>query len=136
MGKTVVVSSHVLLELAEMCSQVGIIDRGKVVAWGSLEDIRRQFQASRLLRARILAEEEATLGLVRGCGLAGVGQLTVVQDPERPGTTLEIELAGDDEAAAALLAQLVGQGARIADWHEVGNELEDLFLQLTETEGA
>jgi ABC-2 type transport system ATP-binding protein len=136
MGKTVVVSSHVLLELAEMCSQVGILAQGKIVASGPMEDIRRQFHAGRILRTRILAEEEAALDLVRGCAYLGLSEPVAVPDSGRPGTTLEVQFTGDDAALADLLATLVGRGAHIADWHEVGSELEDLFLQLTEAEGA
>jgi ABC-2 type transport system ATP-binding protein len=136
MGKTVVVSSHVLAELAEMCSQVGILSQGKIVASGPMEEIRRQFHASRIIRTRILAEAEAALALMQGCGSLGMSEPMVVPDSGRPGTTLEAQFTGDDAALAALLAQLIERGARVADWHEVGNELEDLFLQLTEAEGA
>ncbi len=136
MGKTVVVSSHVLLELAEMCTQVGILAQGKMVASGTMEDIRRRFHSGRIIRTRILAEEEAALDLLRGCESLGVSGPMAVPDSGRPGTTLEMHFTGDDEALAGLLAHLVGRGARIADWREVGSELEDLFLQLTEAEGA
>ena len=136
MGKTVIVSSHVLAELAEMCTQVGIIDRGKMIAWGSPADIRAQFQASRLLRVHILSTEEAARALLRGCAPLGVGEPVPVPDLGRPGVTLEVAFRGDDEALANLLTHLIGRGARIVDWHEVGNELEDLFLQLTAAEGS
>ncbi|HET7089354.1 MAG TPA: ABC transporter ATP-binding protein [Anaerolineae bacterium] len=168
MDKTVIVSSHILAELAEMCSQVGIVEKGKLVACGSPTDIRRKLQASRVLRVRVLADESQALEFVRGGvlalgevagpapspgsgqalsrspdpersegegaveGLPPAGEPAVITDYSRPGTTLELELIGDDHMAAALLAHLVARGAPVADFHEASNALEELFLRLTE----
>ncbi|MBI5029331.1 MAG: ABC transporter ATP-binding protein [Chloroflexi bacterium] len=140
MGKTVIVSSHILSELAEMCTQLGIIEKGKMVASGSMEDIRRQLQMSRILRMRILGDESTALEVVKSGALlmsqakAILGEPIVIADSGKPGTTLEVELSGSDEAAAMLLAHLVSRGARVVDFREAGNELEDLFLRLTETD--
>jgi len=132
MGKTLIVSSHILAELAEMCTQVGIVDKGQLVACGSMEMIRRQMQASRVIRLRILADEAEALALLNGCELLGGVEPVVATDNNgRPGTTLDVELAGEDYAAAALLSELVKQGAQVAEFREASNELEDLFLQLT-----
>ncbi|MBN1888281.1 MAG: ABC transporter ATP-binding protein [Thermoflexales bacterium] len=131
MGKTLVVSSHILSELAEMCSQIGIIEKGRLVACGSLESIRRQLQSSRALSIRILADEEAARQLLRGCDLLAGAEPLVVASNGRPGTTLELELPGEDYAAAALLSELVAHGAQVAEFREASNELEDLFLRLT-----
>jgi ABC-2 type transport system ATP-binding protein len=168
MDKTIIVSSHILAELAEMCSQVGIIEKGKLVACGSPTDIRRKLQASRVLRVRVLADESQALEFLRGGVLALrsprpegaggdnrvegpalrsprpegagsdiegsplAGEPVVITDHSRPGTTLELELAGDDHVAAALLAGMVARGAPVADFHEASNALEELFLRLTE----
>ncbi len=131
MGKTLIISSHILAELAEMCTQVGIIEKGQLVACGSMEDIRRQMQASRVLRIRLLADAPAALELVRGCELLGGAEPIAATENGRPGTTIEVELAGEDYAAAALLAQLVGRGAQVAEFREASNDLEGLFLRLT-----
>ena len=131
MGKTILVSSHILAELAEMCSAVGIIEKGALVACGATAEIRRKLQASRLVRARFLADETGAREWVRA---VGCGEPRLVPEANQTGTTLELEIAGDDEATAETLAQLIARGARIADFREAGNPLEDLFLQLTEPE--
>ncbi len=144
MGKTIIVSSHILSELAEMCTQVGIIERGQLLACGSLADIRHKLQATRVLRMRMLADEPQALELMHRAltvnegeqTSSAVGEPLVIADHSRPGTTLEVELVGDDHAAASLLAKLVAAGAPIADFHEASNTLEELFLQLTEPENA
>jgi ABC-2 type transport system ATP-binding protein len=131
MGKTLIVSSHILAELAEMCTQVGIIQKGRLVAGGTLEGIRRQMQMQRLVRVRILAEPAAALALAHSCDLLRGSEPVVVDSNGKPGTTLEVALA-EDHAAAALLTELVTRGAAVADFREAGNDLEDLFLQLTQ----
>ncbi|HEY4690635.1 MAG TPA: ABC transporter ATP-binding protein [Anaerolineae bacterium] len=140
MGKTIIVSSHILPELAEMSTQVGIIEKGKLVASGSLAEIRHKLRAGRMLRLRILAEEPQALEAVRQAvgalgavdGRPAAGEPIVVPDYSRLGTSLEVEFAGDDHEVAALLAHLVARGAPVADFHEASNALEDLFLRLTE----
>ena len=136
MGKTLIVSSHILAELAEMCTQIGIIEKGKIVASGSLEDIRAKLQANRVVRIRVLAEEPAALELACKASVSGTGEPLVVSSNGRPGTTLEMQVAGDDYAAAGLLARLIASGAQVADFREAGNDLEDLFLRLTEPENG
>ena len=144
MGKTIIVSSHILAELAEMCTQVGIIEKGKLVACGTLLDIRRELQASRTLRVRMLADETRALALLRsvlamsegGPAPSAAGEPVVIADYSHLGATLEVQLAGDDRAVAALLAKLVSSGAPLVDFHEATSTLEELFLQLTEPEHA
>ena len=144
MGKTVVVSSHSLAELAEMCTQVGIIEKGKLAACGSMADIRRQLQINRTLRVRMLAAEPQALEFARRALAANgsepsstpAAEPVVITDYSRPGTTLEVGLSGDDQNAVMLLAALVAGGAPIADFYETSNTLEELFLQLTEPENA
>lgn len=133
MGKTIIVSSHILPELAEMCSHIGIVEQGKLVANGDTNAIRRQLQASRILRVRVLTNSARALELLQGA--RGVGEPSVVAATEHS-TTLEMEFQGDDHAAAMALAELVTRGAPIAEFSEGGNALEEVFLQLTTAENA
>lgn len=128
MGKTIIVSSHILPELAEMCTHIGIVEGGKLVANGVTNEIRRQLQATRLLRVRVLTDTARAIELVRGT--KGVGEPAVLASAENS-TTLEMEFVGDDHAAAMVLAELVTRGAPIAEFSEGGNALEQVFMQLT-----
>src|SRR5882757_3399574 len=56
MGKTILISSHILSELADFCTSIGIIERGKLLAAGSIQEITRQLRSHRVLKVRVLDE--------------------------------------------------------------------------------
>ncbi len=128
MGKTVVVSSHILAELAELCDSVGIIEKGRRVASGSLDEISRRVRQGRTLRLKILSNRDEAEAILRD--RPGVGEVY-----EGNGY-LGVEFLGDDEATAKLLAALVGRGVKVVSFTEVAGDLEDAFLRLTKGEVA
>jgi ABC-2 type transport system ATP-binding protein len=128
MGKTIVVSSHILMELAELCDSVGIIEKGRLVASGRLDDITRQVKQERTLRLKVISDQSQAEAALRD--QPGVGQVFEVNG------YLEVEFSGDDEAAAGLLATLVAHGIRIASFSEISGDLEEVFLRLTKGEVA
>jgi ABC-2 type transport system ATP-binding protein len=122
MGKTVIVSSHILAELAELCDSVGIIERGRLVASGPLDEISQRLQQGRTLRLEILSDLQAAREALAGLGIGCVYEAN---------RALEIEFQGDDAATADLLAALVARGVRIVSFAEVASNLEEVFLRLT-----
>ena len=128
MGKTIVVSSHILSELAELCDAVGIIEQGRLIASGSLDEIRRRVRQDRTLQIRVLSAVDEAERVLRG--QRGVGEVHAVSG------ALEVQFAGDEEAAAGLLAALVGEGVRVASFGEATSDLEEAFLKLTKGEVA
>jgi ABC-2 type transport system ATP-binding protein len=62
LGKTVIISSHILTELADICDHVGIIERGRLLASGSIEELLRQVQQNRILMVRLLADARLSEG--------------------------------------------------------------------------
>jgi len=133
MGKTVVLSSHILSELAELCDSIGIIEKGRLVASGLLTDIRRQAASARRLLITVLSDAETAQGFLRG--RPGVGEIFQPDAENTPGA-LEVDFVGDSEAAADLLAALVAQRVRVASFSEQHTGLEELFLRLTKGEVA
>src|SRR5512145_1941595 len=111
LGKTIIFSSHILADVAELCTRVGIMEAGKVVAVGTLDQLSEKAVPHRLIRIAFLNQvrsEEAQAALV---GLPGISQ---VRAPEGLGkaewVSLEAEFNGDDEALRQLLAKLIEQG--------------------------
>lgn len=129
MGKTIIVSSHILAELAEMCDSIGIIERGQLVTSGSVDEISRQAQQGRILRIKALAIENEALEAVLQ-DQPGVGQIFPANG------TLEVEFTGDESAVAALLGTLITKGIRVTSFAEASSDLEDIFLRLTKGEVA
>jgi ABC-2 type transport system ATP-binding protein len=127
LGKTILVSSHILPELEELCTSVAIIDRGQVLAHGRVAEIERRLRVGAVFRARILAEGEA---LESACAWFGA-QPDVVAASILADGTVEIGFHGDDDGAARLLATAVGSGLRIVSFSRAASDLEELFLQVT-----
>jgi ABC-2 type transport system ATP-binding protein len=133
MGKTIVLSSHILTELAELCDSVGIIEKGRLVASGPLDAIRSQVLQSRVLRIKVLSPKEEAQAILRE--QPGVGEI-YEQNGNLDVGVLEVEYMGDDSALADLLATLLSHKVRVVSFSGEGSDLEEVFLRLTKGEVA
>jgi ABC-2 type transport system ATP-binding protein len=138
MGKTVLLSSHILSELAEVCTEIGIIDSGTMVVSGPVETVRRQLQGGSRLRVKVLRDAEAAESALRellGAPGPGLPHLRTVRRDPSDDRALLAELDDADEAIqAALLAFLVGKGLAVSEFRAQAENLEELFLRLTAVE--
>lgn len=123
-GKTVLISSHILTELAEMCDAVGIIEQGQLLATGSVDAIQREREQHREVMLRVL--DRPTEAAERLRHRAEVESL--IED----GQLLRLSFAGDLNDQARLVAWLVGEGFQVAEVTSHRKSLEDVFLQVTE----
>ena len=123
-GKTVLISSHILTELAEMCDSVGIIEQGKLLATGSVDAIQYQQRQQRELTIRVLSDFENAAELCR--------TQSTVSSLVADGELLRFEFSGEPKDQAALVAFLVGKGVEIVEVTSHKKSLEDVFLQVTE----
>lgn len=124
MGKAVLISSHILAELGELCSTVAVIEQGRILATGSVEDVVREARPHLALFVRALEGEERLRA-----ALLEQPHVEAVR-PERGG--VDVDFAGDETQAAELLAELVAAGLRPVEFSATRADLEDVFLTLTE----
>ncbi|HEY3266229.1 MAG TPA: ABC transporter ATP-binding protein [Armatimonadota bacterium] len=123
MGKTVIVSSHILPELSDFCNKIGVIERGKLLVSGDVTSIVRQLQPARRLQIR-------THGEVNGLR-AAVEETPQVTKVAAEGDTLTVDYQGDLDGQVGMLRALVHAGHPILSFTETSMDLEDVFMQVT-----
>ena len=123
-GKAILVSSHILTELAEMCHRVGIIEQGRLVAVGSVAEISAGVQTKSKVHVRVLDGIERLQNW-----LAARGDVSALRTD---GTLAVFDYAGDRESEATLLKAMVESGLPIVEFGAKHQSLEDVFLHVTE----
>jgi ABC-2 type transport system ATP-binding protein len=122
-GKTVLISSHILTELAEMCHRVGIIERGHLLAVGTVEEISARTHTRSEVRLRVLRDADGLMNYLRS--REDVSDVAVRQGQ------VSLTHEGGPEEQAALLKQLVQMGFAIVEFASKTKSLEDVFMQVT-----
>ncbi len=123
MGKTIIISSHILPELADFCNKVGIIERGELLVSGDVQDIMDQVTGGRTLEIRLLDGMNRAADL-----LADAPGVRAVRSVD---SHLQVEFAGSPEAQADLNALLITHGLRVLAFTEQAMDLEDIFMKVT-----
>ncbi len=132
MGKTIFFSSHILSEVADICTSIGVIENGRLVASGNVEEMMSRLRAHRLITVRFVAgaavDMAATEAWLRG--RPGVLSLATTGD-DAPAGTLQFDFGGDDVELSGLLAGMIGRGLPVLSFSEERGDLEDVFLHVT-----
>jgi ABC-2 type transport system ATP-binding protein len=123
MGKTILISSHILTELADCCTSIGIIERGQLLLHGPINVVYRQIQRNRHLDVRFTGNLDAGISLIRS-------------DPKVRNVQIDtrscfVELEGDETDVQRLLRQLVNADCGLLSFAEKEPTLEDVFMMVT-----
>lgn len=123
-GKTILLSSHILTELSEMCDTVAVIEKGRLLATGTVQEILEGLRPRRLLSLRLGGPADVVQRFLLEQG--GVYRIHEV------GGCVRFEFDGGDEGQVALLARLVAAGYPVLEFTSQGANLEDAFIEITE----
>ncbi|MFN3192397.1 MAG: ABC transporter ATP-binding protein [Aureliella sp.] len=128
-GKTLIVTSHILPELARICDTVAIVTGGRLQAFGQLDEVMRDLCPKRSYEVQLVEEgdlDNATKVISSQIGEEDRQAL----DVSRQERTIRFPTADTEEVLAGVLGKLVGAGVHVAQFREVAGDLEDAFLQV------
>ena len=123
MGKTILISSHILTELADCCTSIGIIERGQLLMHGRIEDVYHRIRGNRVVEIKFTANMDVGLSVLRNSPYT---RDIVVEDHQAV-----VELETDDQGVARLLNDLVANQVGIRSFGERDPTLEDVFMLVT-----
>ncbi|MBM4422538.1 MAG: ABC transporter ATP-binding protein [Chloroflexi bacterium] len=130
MGKTIFFSTHILADVAEICTDVGIIEAGKLVAMGKLEEMQRRLMPHRRIHVTLIGKIDEAQALL--AGVEGVTAVNVESQVEPPGRSeIVVEYNGDDTEVSAILAKLIGASIPVVHFSEDVRDMEAVFMQAT-----
>jgi ABC-2 type transport system ATP-binding protein len=133
LGKTIIFSSHILADVAELCTRVGIMEAGKLVTEGTLNQLSEKMVPHRLIRVGMLKQinpAEASAVLSAFPGVSNVHPQDGLGHTER--FALEADFIGDETSLSNLLAQLLQKGLPVVHFSEDTKNLEEVFLRATQ----
>ena len=122
-GKTVFISSHILSEISRICTSIGIIDNGKMLVQGSMDDIVSYAKTFNPLNIQVVSGRDKAVGILKAH--------PDVNSISMEGNLLSVGFSGDAEADAALLKILMDTGVQISSFVRQTGNLEDLFIRIT-----
>ncbi|MEX0641475.1 MAG: ABC transporter ATP-binding protein [Pirellulales bacterium] len=123
MGKTILISSHVLTELADCCTSIGIVERGKLLMHGPIDQVQRRIRGHGSVEVRVLQRAEDAASLLRS--------REDVNSVEVTDHYLLLETTAGEQGLAQMLAQLMAAGIPVVSFAERETTLEDIFMTVT-----
>jgi ABC-2 type transport system ATP-binding protein len=126
LGKTILISSHILSELGEFCNKMGIIERGKLIVSGTVDELMARARAQSVIAVQILGDAERAVAALKGDSRVD----RIEQAPSANGHLL-VTLIDPQQHHGFIAERLVAAGIAIDSIHPEKLKLEDVFLRLT-----
>lgn len=124
MGKTIIVSSHILPELAEMCNTIGIIEHGKMVVTGTVDAIMEGMNRTNPLVIRVVERQDEAVRILK--------ENPLVENLSLSERDIFVGFSGEEAEEARILTDLVGHGVVVSSFAREKGSLESVFMQITE----
>ncbi len=123
MGKTILISSHILTELADCCTSIGIIERGKLLMHGPMDEVYNRIRGNQVIEARFGSNHDKGLSIVRSD--------PNVRDVQIDGDKISIEFVEADVNPSELLKALISNDVEVINFGRKDPNLEDVFMMVT-----
>ena len=123
MGKTILISSHILTELADCCTSIGIIERGQLLMHGPMDEVYQKIRGNQVV--------EANFGTGLDKGLSIIRSNPDVRDVQVDGDEITIEFNSSDYNPSELLKQLIASDVEVRNFGRKEPNLEDVFMMVT-----
>lgn len=123
MGKTIMISSHILSELADCCTSIGIIERGQLLMHGPIDSVYRQMRRNRIVEIRFVENQDAGVSIIRSD--------PTMRGIEIDGDRVTAEFETDDQGLASLMKRLIDGGVKMRSFSDKDPTLEDVFMLVT-----
>lgn len=130
MGKTIFFSSHILADVEDICSHIGIIEAGQIIMEGSIDDLKNQLMESREIIVTVRDVEEANRVIELMTVMQDVQQ-TELLTPRNGRSRVRIDFAGDDDGILAINRKLSSEGIAVLGFQEEERDLEHMFMRVT-----
>ena len=125
-GKTIIISSHILTELSGFCSHIALMNEGKIVLQGAVDEIQQKVFDSRKIRVSVLENCDQAVRLIKEFPDT---KIVTVQDND-----ITVEISAGESELAALNSHLVSKGIKVFSFGEEKTDLEDLFMKISDSE--
>jgi ABC-2 type transport system ATP-binding protein len=123
MGKTILISSHILPELADFCNKIGIIEQGEMVISGDVGEIMRVVHGGMALEITLYGDCEKAVALL--------SELPDVRAVKRDGNSIRVDFSTDQADNTAIIRTLIENDVRVRSFNETRVDLEDIFMKVT-----
>src|ERR1700693_4196690 len=129
MGKTVVISSHILLELAEICSDIAIIRAGQLVMAGNVEQVTHSLGGGNQIEVRVLERATDAKQLLKE-----MAEISNLLNENEDGEVIQAEFSGDNQALHRILAELMAHNIPVVSFapRRAVDRLEEVYMSITE----
>jgi ABC-2 type transport system ATP-binding protein len=126
-GATILISSHILTEMEGFCTSIGVMEKGRLVRSGRLDEVMLAVTPARTVRLQWLGEGRAQIQ-------AGLGQLATVSELKLSENEGEFFFSGSDDELSRTLAVLITSGVRVLSFRELKQTVEEMYMKLSSHE--
>ena len=123
MGKTILISSHILSELADCCTSIGVIERGQLLMHGTIDSVYRQIRRNRIVEIRFVENQAEGVSILRSS--------PTLRSIDIEDNRVTVELETDDMGLSDILERLMKSNVKIRSFNDKDPNLEDVFMQVT-----